>query len=233
MKRIRDKLSRFVGASVVMTTVLLVVTAPSTAIAGRPGQLTPPYSGTTEAFGGCRFYDTTFGEVCHAFPYADLSTGHIGGFTRVQSGEFGRRPLVQSNTAMVDSSLIISASLRKAATTLPVTVNLRIDEGRADLEGTKGVDQSPERAKVLLQLILYDAGGGVTISGYRLLDDDPTTPAPTTLSGPMTLSLDATNVPRGDYRIQIRSVLIAEMSSGDTGTTRAILNAYITSIELG
>ena len=194
---------------------------------------TPPYEGDIRAYGGCAFYDAAFREVCNAFPYAELSSGNVGGFTRVESGDFGKRPLVRSNQALVDSALLIRGSINKVAASLPITVNLQIGEALAQFDGTKVLDGSPQRAKIDLVVIFIDASGRETRSQLRLADDDLRTPAPSSFAGALTVSLDVLNAPRGAYTLEVRTLESSWMSTGDAGTVSAVLDAYVTSIRLG
>ena len=222
---------------VMVVTGLLGLTLFPTPAASAPrsgGQaITAPYEGQADGAGGCGFYDTTFGEVCNGFPYFGLSTGEIGGYTRVQSGDFGDRPLVRSNYGVAESILWIDASLAKAATGLRVTVTLQIEEALASFDGTKALDESPQRARVSVQLNFRDSAGRSTFAEVLVLDDNPLTPEPSSVSGTQTFTLDVPYAAKGRVGIDVRAVEYASMSTGDTGTARAVLNGHVSAIRLG
>jgi hypothetical protein len=225
--KVKQPALRVLAAFVPM--VLLI----SVAWAGPPNQLVPPYEGSSYEFGGCAHYDgAIFGEICNGHPWVGLSMGQVGGFTRVESADFGQQPLILNNRAMADTGLAIRGTLRKAASILPIAIHVQID-AEASFTGTRGLSSDPIDAYARLRPSFTSNSAAVYPDTLTVVDNDASTAAPQSYSGEVVFQMTAYNVAKGDFAIGVASFLYTELFRGDAGTSLATMDARVTAVQLG
>lgn len=205
---------------------------PQSAIAGprANGTYVAPFASALEE-GGCQHWGTPgTTERCRPFPYGQVG-GLIGGYMEIESGDFGRYPLLTSNAGYTQGTISATGTLRKAASVLPITVRIQIDEATAQFLGSR-VSTGPMRAYARFTATFKTYGSYASIV-KPLIDIDPATDVPDSYSGEFVITLEATNVPKGDFVVEVRAFQFAEMFRGDTGEVVVHTPATLTSVTVG